>query len=66
MPGGRRRGTRPWFRRNLGWLVGAAVVLAAGIFLLWPRTPAYARYVDGVRPTVVFVWSEPTPHHPHG
>lgn len=54
-------------RSNVGWIV-AIVVMLAGIatFVLWPRGPVYAQYADGVRPTVVFVWSDPTLHHPHG
>ena len=62
----RRRGKAPWHRRNGGWIALAALVVAVGVFLFWPRTAAYARYVDGERPTVVFVWSDPTLHHPHG
>lgn len=63
----RRRTRVPCYRRSAGWLVAAAVVLVGlGAFLLWPRGPVYADYVDGVRPTVVFVWSDPTPHHPYG
>lgn len=65
-PRGRRRKPAPWFRRNVWWVTGTVLVLGVAIFLFWPRPPAYARYTDGVRPTVVFVWSEPTPHHPHG
>ena len=62
----RRRGKVPWHRRNTGWIALAALVLVVGAFLFWPRSAAYAQYVDGVRPTVVFVWSDPTLHHPHG
>jgi hypothetical protein len=42
------------------------VVVLVGAAVLWPRAPAYAQYTDGVRPTVVFVWSDPTPDHPYG
>ena len=56
----------PWFRRNAGWIALAVLVVAVGAFLFWPRGAAYARYADGVRPTVVFIWSDPTLHHPHG
>lgn len=65
----KKRHTRlAWYRR--GWIcvtAGAAVVIVIGIgaAFLWPRTPAYAQYADGVRPTVVFVWSDPSPSHPH-
>lgn len=62
-----RASRQSFFRRNMAWLI-AAVVAAAGVvvFFAWPRGPVYADYVDGVRPTVVFVWSDPTPHHPYG
>lgn len=61
------RGPRPEARRYAGWII-TLVIGIAGIaaFLLWPRGPVYAEYVDGVRPTVVFVWSDPTVHHPGG
>lgn len=55
----------PWFRRT-GWLIGGVLAAAVVVLLLWPRGPVYADYVDGMRPTVVFVWSDPTPHHPYG
>ena len=42
------------------------LLAALAAFMLWPRGPVYADYVDGARPTLVFVWSDPTPHHPHG
>ncbi len=52
---------------NRGWIIAVVVVLAGiAAFVLWPRAPVYAQYADGVRPTVVFVWSDPTLHHPHG
>jgi len=61
-----RRG-RPWCRGPAGWLLAAGLVAAAAAaVLLWPRGPVYADYVDGRRPTLVFVWSDPTPHHPYG
>ncbi len=64
--GGSRKGA-PWYRRYAGWLIAAVVATAVVIaVLVWPRGPVYADYVDGVRPTIVFVWSDPTPHHPHG
>lgn len=47
-------------------IAAGIVIAAAAAFLLWPRGPVYADYVDGRRPSVVFVWSDPTPHHPHG
>lgn len=55
-------------RRSYGGWIVAIVVVLVGIatFVLWPRGPVYAQYADGVRPTVVFVWSDPTLHHPHG
>lgn len=57
----------PWYRRFAGWLLAGGVFIAAlAAFILWPRGPVYADYVDGARPTLVFVWSDPTPHHPHG
>lgn len=62
----RRRGIA-WHRRASVWAVAGGTVLAAlAAVVLWPRGPVYAEYVDGVRPTVVFVWSDPTPHHPYG
>ncbi len=62
-----RTRTPSFFRRNAAWLVAAALAAAAvTAFFAWPRGPVYADYVDGVRPTVVFVWSDPTPHHPYG
>lgn len=58
---------RPWYRGYAGWLLAAGLVAAAVVaFVAWPRGPVYADYVEGGRPTVVFVWSDPTPHHPHG
>lgn len=57
----------PWYRRSAGWLIAVVLVMVGiGAYLKWPRGPVYAEYVDGVRPTVVFVWSDPTLHHPHG
>ncbi len=54
-------------RSNRGWIVAVVVVLAGiAALVLRPRGPGYAQYADGVRPTVVFVWSDPTLHHPHG
>ena len=65
MARGRRRVV--WYRRSAAWLVAGGVLFAAlAAFMLWPRGPVYADYVDGARPTLVFVWSDPTPHHPHG
>jgi hypothetical protein len=62
---GRNR-TRPWSRRA-AWPLGLILAVATlGAIVLWPRGPAYAGYVDGKRPSVVFVWSDPTPHHPDG
>lgn len=62
----RRRVRGSWYRRNAAWIALGVGVLVMGVVLLWPRQAAYARYADGVRPSVVFVWSDPTPHHPHG
>ena len=63
----RKRAARPWYRGIGGWLIAVALAAAAvAVFLAWPRGPVYADYVEGGRPTVVFVWSDPTPHHPHG
>jgi len=63
----RRREQLPWYRKGAGWIIAFLVALAGiAAFMLWPRGPVYAHYADGVRPTVVFVWSDPTPHHPHG
>lgn len=60
---GRRRGAR----RSAGYLAALALAAAAAAaFVLWPRGPVYAEFVEAGRPTVVFVWSDPTPHHPHG
>ncbi len=54
-------------RRRAAWLIPLAVAVAGtAAFVLWPRGPVYGDYVDGARPTVVFVWSDPTPHHPDG
>lgn len=62
-----RKGRPSWFRRYGAWLIAAALAAGAvAAFLTWPRGPVYADYVDGVRPSVVFVWSDPTPHHPYG
>ncbi|HEV8352748.1 MAG TPA: hypothetical protein VGR24_00965 [bacterium] len=63
---GRRRKRVPWYGRAWLWAGVLAVVVLVGAAVLWPRSPAYAQYTDGVRPTVVFVWSDPTPHHPYG
>jgi hypothetical protein len=61
-----RTRTKPWYRRA-GWPLALIVgVVTAGTILFWPRGPVYANYVDGTRPSVVFVWSDPTPHHPGG
>lgn len=62
----KRRQTTAWYRRPWVWAAFVVVIAGLGAALLWPRTPAYAEYTDGVRPSVVFVWSDPTPHHPHG
>ena len=63
----RRRRQVSWYRRNAGWLASLAIaIVGIAVFVLWPRGPVYAEYADGVRPTVVFVWSDPTPHHPGG
>ncbi len=63
----RRQARVPWCRRGAGWVVALLVALAGiGALVLWPRGPVYAQYTDGVRPTVVFVWSDPTPHHQYG
>lgn len=63
---GRKRAQRVPRRRSAGWLVALGLV-AAGVlaFVLWPRGTAYAEFVEGGRPTVIFVWSEPTPQNPH-
>jgi len=62
----RRIRPRPWYRRS-AWSLGLSIAaLAMGAVLLWPRVPAYADYADGRRPSVVFVWSDPTPQHPDG
>jgi|GEM_PF-6023686 len=63
---GRRKRSHPSSRRSGAWLLAAAVVVAAVAYVSWPRASAYAKYADGSRPTVVFVWSDPTPHHPYG
>lgn len=54
--------------KRRAWIWAAVLVVVAGVgaALLWPRASAYAQYTDGVRPTVVFVWSDPDPHHPYG
>jgi len=61
----RKQARIPWYRRYRGWLAAGVLLAAVLVVLLWPRGPAYARYVDGLRPTVVFVWSEPSPEMPH-
>ena len=63
----RRRKQVAWYQRSMGWLAALGIaVVAIAAFMVWPRGPVYAEYVDGVRPTVVFVWSDPTIHHPGG
>lgn len=62
----RRHGARPWYRGRAGWGVALALLTGAAALFTWPRGPVYADYADGRRPTVVFVWSDPTPHHPDG
>ena len=64
--GARGRARRSSFRRSSGWLAALGLLAAAILaFVLWPRGTAYAQFVEGGRPTVVFVWSEPTPQNPH-
>ncbi len=62
----RKRRQVPWYRSPAVWVVAAVVVAGIVAVLMWPRAPVYAQYTDGIRPTVVFVWSDPTPHHPYG
>ncbi len=61
----RRKPKRPWYARYRVWLAAGVVLGAVVVVLLWPRGSAHAKYVDGVRPTVVFVWSDPSPQMPH-
>lgn len=51
--------------KTVAWIIAAIAVAGLMVVLLRPKTAVYAQYADGVRPTVVFVWSDPSPSHPH-